>query len=52
MNAIFGSPFVLYGSRASLRGQLLEQRERLGISLISIPGQALDQFAPIIADLR
>ncbi len=51
-NAIVRSPFVLYGSRASLGDLLLERRETLGISYISIPGDAMGAFAPIIRDLR
>jgi alkanesulfonate monooxygenase SsuD/methylene tetrahydromethanopterin reductase-like flavin-dependent oxidoreductase (luciferase family) len=52
MNAVFGSPYVLYGSRASLRDLLRERRERYGLNYISIPGGAMDAFAPVIADLR
>lgn len=51
-NAVVRTPFVLYGSRAALRDQLLERRETLGISYISIPGDAMGSFAPIIRDLR
>jgi probable F420-dependent oxidoreductase len=52
INAVVRSPFVLYGSGASLRELLLERRERLGISYISVPGQAMREFAPIVAELR
>ena len=51
-NGIVHSPFVLYGSRSSLRELLLERRERLGISYISVPGNAMRDFAPIVAELR
>ena len=51
-NGIVRSPFVLYGSRSSLRELLLERRERLGISYISVPGNAMREFAPIVAELR
>ena len=51
-NGLIRSPFVLYGSRASLRELLLERRERLGLSYISVPGNAMREFAPIVAELR
>jgi len=51
-NGLVRSPFVLYGSRASLRELLLERRERLGISYISVPGNAMREFAPIVSELR
>jgi probable F420-dependent oxidoreductase len=51
-NAMFNSPYFLYGSRSSLRDLLRERRERYGLNYISIPGAALDAFAPVIADLR
>jgi probable F420-dependent oxidoreductase len=46
------SPFMLYGSRSSLRDLLIERRERFGISYISVPGNAMREFAPIVAELR
>ena len=51
-NGIARNPFVLYGSRSSLRELLIERRERLGISYISVPGNAMRDFAPIVAELR
>jgi probable F420-dependent oxidoreductase len=51
-NGVVRSPFVLYGSRSSLRELLLERRERLGLSYISVPGNAMREFAPIVAELR
>jgi probable F420-dependent oxidoreductase len=51
-NSVVRSPFVLYGSRSSLRELLIERRERLGISYISVPGNAMREFAPIVAELR
>jgi probable F420-dependent oxidoreductase len=51
-NGIVRSPFVLYGSRSSLRDLLLERRERLGLSYVSVPGNAMHEFAPIVAELR
>jgi hypothetical protein len=51
-NGLIRSPFVLYGSRSSLRDLLIERRQRLGISYISVPGNAMREFAPIVAELR
>jgi len=51
-NALVRSPFMLYGTRASLRSLLREMRDDLGISYISVPGQAMDEFAPIVQELR
>jgi probable F420-dependent oxidoreductase len=50
--AIVRTPFFLYGSRRSLVEDLLERRERLGISYIALPERALESFAPIVAELR
>lgn len=51
-NALVRSPFFLYGTRASLRSLLREMRADLGISYIAVPGQAMDEFAPIVQELR
>ena len=51
-NALMRSPFMLYGTRASLRSLLREMRAELGVSYISVPGQAMDEFAPIVQELR
>jgi probable F420-dependent oxidoreductase len=51
-NALVRSPFFLYGTRASLRSHLREMRDELGISYIAVPGQAMDEFAPIVQELR
>ena len=51
-NALIGFPFLLYGSRGSVRDLLRERRETLGINYISIPGQAMDEFAPLVQELR
>jgi len=52
MNAIAGFPFLLYGTRSSLKSLLRERRERFGLNYIAIPGQAMDEFAPIVQELR
>jgi len=51
-NALVRSPFFLYGTRASLRSLLREMRAELGISYIAVPGQAMDEFAPLVQELR
>ncbi len=51
-NGLVRSPFALYGSHSSLRELLIERRERLGLSYISVPGSAMREFAPIVAELR
>ena len=51
-NALMRSPFFLYGTRASLRSLLREMRAEMGISYIAVPGQAMDEFAPIVQELR
>jgi hypothetical protein len=42
---------VLVGSRSDISAQLLERRERFGISFVSISAEDFEQFAPIAADL-
>jgi len=50
--AVLESPFLMYGSRASLIEDLLARRERLGISYIALPGRAMRAFGPVVAALR
>jgi hypothetical protein len=45
------TPYLLAGTRASIREQLLRYRDRLGISYWTIPAEAMEPFAPIAADL-
>ncbi len=52
MNAMLRFPFLLYGTRSSVREVLRERRERFGINYISIPGQAMDEFGPVVEELR
>ena len=49
---VVDSPFFLYGSTADLKRQLLERRERLGISYIGLPAKALEPFAAVVRELR
>jgi probable F420-dependent oxidoreductase len=49
--ALLSSPHVLVGSIDQICAELQERRERHGISRITIPSQALDDFAPVVARL-
>jgi probable F420-dependent oxidoreductase len=51
-NALVRSPFFLYGTRSSLRDLIRQRRDELGISYLAIPGGAMDEFAPIVQELR
>ena len=42
---------MLYGTLDQLRGQLLERRDRLGISYYSIPGHAIAEMVPLVEAL-
>jgi DNA primase len=46
-----GSPFVLAGTVDEMCAQLLERRERLGISYITVPTDQMDALAPVVARL-
>ena len=52
VTSLVRTPFFLYGSRRSLVEDLLERRERYGISYIALPEAALEAFAPVVAELR
>src|SRR5437660_315144 len=52
VTAVLRTPFFLYGSRRSIVEDLLECRDRLGISYIALPERAMRSFAPIVAELR
>jgi probable F420-dependent oxidoreductase len=52
LTAIVKTPFLMYGSKASLIEDLIERRERMGISYIAIPYTAIEAFAPVVASLR
>lgn len=45
------TPFFLYGSRVELVARLRAQRERLGISYVALPRAAMEEFAPVVAEL-
>ncbi len=45
------SPYFLFGSLATLRRQLLERRERFGITYYAIPEKVMEPFAPLAREL-
>jgi probable F420-dependent oxidoreductase len=45
------TPHALIGSAEQIRDQLVERRERWGISYVGLSGDQLDAFAPVIAAL-
>ena len=49
--ALVESPYFLFGSVATLRRQLLERRERFGITYYSIPEKVMEPFAPLAREL-
>jgi probable F420-dependent oxidoreductase len=49
--ALFGSPYVLYGTLDSAREQLQRRRDRLGISYYTIPSHAMESMAPLVEAL-
>jgi len=49
---VVDSPFFLYGSVADLKRQILERRERLGITYYGLPEKALEPFAAVVRELR
>jgi probable F420-dependent oxidoreductase len=46
--AVYGSPYVLYGTLGSLRDLLLRRRDRLGISYYTIPARSMESIAPLV----
>ena len=48
---LIGTPYVLAGTRGAIREQLLRYRERLGVTYWTIPVDAMEEFAPIVAEL-
>jgi probable F420-dependent oxidoreductase len=49
--AVLASPLTLIGSAGEIVERLHERRERWGYSYTVIPGDRLDAFAPIVAEL-
>jgi len=50
-DAIATSPFALVGSAAQIADDLIERRERLGFSYVTVGAAELDSFAPVVAQL-
>ena len=46
--ALIGTPYLLAGTRISIREQLLRYRERLGISYWTIPVAGMEDLAPVV----
>ena len=44
-------PIVLIGTADELCERLLERRERWGFTNIVVPGEAMESFAPVVAQL-
>jgi probable F420-dependent oxidoreductase len=49
--AVYGSPYVLYGTLGSVRERLLRRREALGISYYTIPSRSMQSMAPLVEAL-
>ena len=49
--AIYGSPYVLYGTLSAARERLLRRRDRLGISYYTVPSHAMESIAPLVEAL-
>jgi probable F420-dependent oxidoreductase len=45
------TPYLLAGTRGSIREQLMRHRERLGITYWTIPADAMEAFAPVMTGL-
>jgi probable F420-dependent oxidoreductase len=51
LTSLYGSPYVLHGTPAAVREQLLRRRDRLGISYYTIPGRSMESMAPVVEAL-
>ena len=49
--AVYGSPYVLYGTLASVREKLLRRRDKLGIGYYTVPSHAMESMAPLVGAL-
>lgn len=49
---VMTSPFVLAGDTSTMVDALVERRERLGISYVTVRLEHLDALAPVVAQLR
>ena len=46
--AVYGSPYVLYGTLGSLGDLLQRRRDKLGISYYTIPARSMESMAPLV----
>jgi probable F420-dependent oxidoreductase len=49
--AVYGSPYVLYGTLGALRNRLLRRRDQLGISYYTLPSRSMESMAPLVEAL-
>lgn len=49
--AVYGSPYVLYGTLGAVRERLLRRRDELGISYYTIPSRSMESMAPLVEAL-
>ena len=49
--AVAESPFALIGTTSALADMLRERREELGLSYVTVGGDDIDAFAPVVAEL-
>jgi probable F420-dependent oxidoreductase len=49
--AVYGSPYVLYGTLGALRDRLLRRRDQLGISYYTLPSRSMESMAPLVEAL-
>jgi probable F420-dependent oxidoreductase len=46
--AVYGSPYVVYGTLGALRDRLLRRRDQLGISYYTFPSRSMETMAPLV----
>jgi probable F420-dependent oxidoreductase len=51
LTALYGSPYVLYGTLKGVRRQLERRRDELGISYYTFPGRSMETMAPLVEAL-
>lgn len=49
--AVYGSPYVLYGTLKGVSEQLLRRRDELGISYYTFPSRSMETMAPLVEAL-
>ena len=49
--AVFGSPYILYGTLGSVREKLQRRRDELGISYYTLPSRSMESMAPLVEAL-